>query len=138
MLASAPVEPADALADLTEISSEIETAALFDPTGAVAASVGSDGDRLAQKALELLVAASSVRPGVTLTRAEARLRDGSLFVVRDGERLIAATTRPEPASGLVLYDLRTALERSESVPEPPKPRRRRTAKAETEGGDGAA
>jgi len=132
------VEPADALADLVEISSEIDAAVLFDPTGAVAAAIGADGTRLAQVALDLLVTAASVRPGVTLTRAEARLRDGSFFVVRDGERLIAATTTSEPASGLVLYDLRTALEKSEAAPEPAKPRRRRTAKAPSEGGDAAA
>ena len=34
---------------------------------------------------------------------------GSVFVVRDGERLIAATTRPEPTVGLVFYDLKSCL-----------------------------
>jgi hypothetical protein len=32
-----------------------------------------------------------------------------VFVVRDGDRLIAATTTPEPTVGLVFYDLKSCL-----------------------------
>ncbi len=32
-----------------------------------------------------------------------------MFVVRDGERAIAATTGPEPTVGLVFYDLKSCL-----------------------------
>ena len=32
-----------------------------------------------------------------------------MFVVRDGDRLIVATTTPEPTAGLVFYDLKSAL-----------------------------
>ena len=33
-----------------------------------------------------------------------------MFAVRSGGRLIAATTRPDPTVGLVLYDLKRCLE----------------------------
>ena len=60
-----------------------------------------------------------------------------MFVVRDGERLIAATTTPEPTVGLVFYDLKTCL-RSITEPEPePKPKRRAPAKKKKEGDDAA-
>ena len=140
MVASAPVEPSDALADLVEISSQIVAAVVFEPSGNVAAAIGGDGDALARTARELLEAASTIRPGVPVTRIEASTRGGGVFVVREGERLIAATTTPEPTSGLVLYDLRTALAKSARAaePEPEKPKRRRTSKASGEGGDEAA
>ena len=65
-----------------------------------------------------------------MTRLEASFADGGLVVVRDGERLAAATTVAAPPSALVLYDLRTAL-RASAAP-PPKPRRPRKAKASTD------
>jgi len=43
--------------------------------------------------------------------------------VRDGERMIAATTTPEPTVGLVFYDLKTCL-RSVDEPKKPAPRKR--------------
>jgi hypothetical protein len=53
---------------------------------------------------------------------------GSVFVVRDGRRTIAATTRPEPAAGLVFYDLKTSLRGIGDEPKPkPKPRTRKKA-----------
>jgi hypothetical protein len=45
-----------------------------------------------------------------------------VFVVRDGERLIVATTTPEPTVGLVFYDLKTCIR---SIEDTPKPARRR-------------
>jgi len=52
-------------------------------------------------------------------------RSRSVFVVRDEERLIAATTGTGPTAGLVFYDLKSAL-RSLAAPKPkPKPRTRR-------------
>jgi hypothetical protein len=129
------VDAAEALADLIEISSHVETAVVFDSAGAVAASTVADEGRataLARVGLDLFAAAAGVRPGgPAVTRVEAKLPDGTFVAVRDGERLIAATTTPEPPSGLVLYDLRTALR--VSAPQPPpkkKPTRRRTKKAD--------
>ena len=66
---------------------------------------------------------SCLRPGVA--QLEAATVNGSVFVVRDGGRLIAATTTPEPTVGLVFYDLKTCLR---SVEAPPKRKRRAPAK----------
>ena len=59
-------------------------------------------------------AAEELRPG--RLQLEAATVAGSVFVVRDGDRLIAATTSPEPTVGLVFYDLKTCL-RSIDAPE---------------------
>jgi hypothetical protein len=53
-------------------------------------------------------------------------------VVRDGDRLIAATTQPEPTVGLVFYDLKSCL-RDLDTPAAPKkraaPRRKPASRA---------
>src|SRR5437660_8728321 len=106
-----------ALSELTEISSQVDAAVLFDRSGAVAAATVPDerAARLASTASALLEAAGQVRAG-EVTQLEAATADGSVFVVRDGERLIAATTRPEPTGGLVFYDLRSCLRRAAEQP----------------------
>ena len=79
-------------------------------------------ERLARAADGLLAAAAAVRPGgPEVERVEVVLPAGGVFVVRDGDRVAAATTVPEPTAGLVLYDLRTCLRRIEE----PAPKRRR-------------
>jgi predicted regulator of Ras-like GTPase activity (Roadblock/LC7/MglB family) len=127
------VEPADVLADLTEISSQIESAVLFDATGAVSAATGADdagAAALARAALDLFAASATLRAGgPRVTRMEVTLPEGTLIAVREGEGLIAATTTPEPPSALVVYDLRTALRRAAEAPKK-KPARRRTKKGE--------
>lgn len=113
-----------ALADLSEISSQIETAVVFDPDGTVLGSTAADDERsqrLARNALDLLAAAeeSGTPSGRKLTQIEASLREGSVFVVSGEGRGIAATTTPEPTSGLVFYDLRTCLRSLEGDPDEP-------------------
>jgi len=110
-----------ALAELTEISSQVEAAVLFNRDGAVAASTLPDAAaaRLASSARALLEAAEQMRKG-ELAQLEAATAEGSLFVVRDGNRLIAATAGPEPTAGLVFYDLKSSLRRAA---EPTKPKR---------------
>ena len=51
---------------------------------------------------------ASARPAGSRS-SRPRRSTGSVFVVRDGERMIAATTRPEPTVGLVFYDLKHCL-----------------------------
>ena len=128
------MDAAAALADLTEISSQVDAAVVLDDAGAVVASTLDDAERsarLARAALELLGGADKrfESDGRALTQLEAALREGSVFVVREAGRSIVATTSPEPTSGLVFYDLKTCL-RSLAEPEPEsKPvRKRRTPK----------
>jgi predicted regulator of Ras-like GTPase activity (Roadblock/LC7/MglB family) len=126
MVGSRAVGAADrALADLTEISSQIEAAALFDSKGAVAAATQADPSAFVRTVQDLMAAATEARSG-TVTQLEAATGDGSVFVVRDGDDYIAATTRPEPTVALVFYDLKTALRASRA--EGAKQTRRRRAK----------
>jgi predicted regulator of Ras-like GTPase activity (Roadblock/LC7/MglB family) len=129
---------AQALADLTEISTQVEAAVVFDREGTVLGSTLDDerAGRLAEIALELVRAAEDARPDATqdLVQLDVMLPDGSVFAAADGDRLIAATTGPEPTVGLVFYDLKSCLrglaEESEAKP---KPRRRTTKKKDDEG-----
>ena len=103
------VDAAQAIADLTEISPQVRHVVVIAPDGSL---VGSNADpaaaqKLADGARELIAAAEELRPGVS--QLEAATVSGSVFVVRDGDRLIAATTSPEPTVGLVFYDLKTCL-----------------------------
>ena len=127
--------PAQALADLTEISTQVEAAVVFDREGTVLGSTVDDerAGRLAEAALELVRAADEAvtRADATedLVQLDVALADGSVFVAADGDRLIAATTAPEPTVGLVFYDLKSCLRGLAEEPEAkPKPRRRTATK----------
>lgn len=105
-----------ALAELTELSTQVESAVVFDGAGKVIASTLADEVRsreVARIALELAEAAAGARPSLpdeqSLVQVEVAMRAGSAFLVRHEGRLIAATTSPEPTVGLVFYDLRTCL-----------------------------
>jgi hypothetical protein len=108
-----------AIADLTEISPQVRHVVALAADGSVTGSnLAEDGARrLADGARRLVSEAEAMRPG--LLQLEAATLAGSVFVVRDGERLIAATTTPEPTVGLVFYDLKTCL-RSIDAPAEPK------------------
>jgi len=124
-----------ALADLTEISSQIQAAVVFDEKGKVAGSTLADPGRaggLARAAAELLAAADQVKPGETaLTQLEVATAEGSVFVVRDGKNRIAATTGSNPTVGLVFYDLKSTLRNVKPAPtkRPPTAGRKKTATA---------
>jgi predicted regulator of Ras-like GTPase activity (Roadblock/LC7/MglB family) len=130
LLASKAMDAAQALADLTEISSQIEAAVLFDEGGAVLGStLASDeaAQGVAQAAGQLLERAGGFRSEGSITQLEASTADGSVFVVRDEARRIAATTGPAPTVGLVFYDLKSALRNTDAEPEKPKRTRRKKA-----------
>lgn len=126
-----------ALADLTEISSQVEAAALFDAKGKVAASTLAESEPFVRAVQDLLAAAAEARQG-SLSQLEASTLDGSLFVVRDGDSFIAATTGPEPTVALVFYDLKTALRAAAQEAAETKAPRRRAPKKQPEGGGDAA
>ena len=95
----------EALAELAALSSEIKRVAIVDEVGdVVCATAGADGERLARAAGELLAAAPA-----GATYVEVALAAGSVVAIRDGGRVALATTSAEPASALVLHDLRTLL-----------------------------
>jgi hypothetical protein len=125
------MDTAQALADLTEISSQIEAAVLFDEGGEVVGSTLADGAgrALAVAAGELLARAGSLGEGGEVAQVEASTPEGSVFVVREGARRIAATTGPDPTVGLVFYDLKSCLRDLEANA---KPKRRRAPKKESD------
>jgi predicted regulator of Ras-like GTPase activity (Roadblock/LC7/MglB family) len=109
------MDAAQALADLTEISTQIESAVLAGGDGQVLASTfgeGERGGRVAASARDLLAAADEVGAegaAQRLVQLQAALPDGCVFVVRDGRHLVAAVTGTQPTVGLVFYDLKTCL-----------------------------
>jgi hypothetical protein len=129
------VDAAQALADLTEISSQIEAAVLFDESGAVLGSTLADdaaAQSLAQAGGDLIERSAAYRTGGVVTQLEASTGDGSVFVVRDGMRRIAATTGPAPTVGLVFYDLKSCLRGAAAEEPKPKPKRTRKKAEEDE------
>jgi predicted regulator of Ras-like GTPase activity (Roadblock/LC7/MglB family) len=133
------MDAAQALSDLTEISSQIQAAVVVDEDGAALASTIDEqrSGELARTTQELLAAAGRIDDaGKAVAQLEVATSEGSVFVVRDGARAITATTGPQPTVGLVFYDLKSCL-RSIAAEEKPKPKRtpRRSA---GEGGDDAA
>ena len=115
------MDATQALADLTEISSQIVSVAIVDGNGSVlATTIADDGraTRFADGVTRLVNEAGQAgvsRGLVGLSQFEAATLEGSVFVVRQGARLIAATTRPDPTVGLVFYDLKHCLR---SIDEP--------------------
>jgi hypothetical protein len=106
------VDPGGALADLMEISAQVEAAVVLDENGKVACFSAPEPERaqrLAHAAREALAAAEPVRRGAAVTQLEASTRAGTLFVLRKAGRTIAATTGAAPTSGLVFHDLETCL-----------------------------
>jgi predicted regulator of Ras-like GTPase activity (Roadblock/LC7/MglB family) len=129
------VEPAQALADLTEISSELESAVLAGPDGSVVASTLADDERakaIAANAVALLEGAGDAANGArSPTQVQVATREGCVFVVRDERHVLAAVTGPDPTAGLVFYDLTTTLRSVAEEPDKPKPKRDRASRKKT-------
>jgi predicted regulator of Ras-like GTPase activity (Roadblock/LC7/MglB family) len=102
------VDVSRALAELTEVSSQIRAAVVVDADGAVLGATPGTGEALAEAGRDLLAQAASLE-GREPTQVDASTADGSVFLLRDGARTIVATTTPEPTVGLVFYDLRSCL-----------------------------
>src|SRR3954465_9805306 len=102
------MDATQALSELTALSAQITSAVVLDEQGSATASTLDDGrtGEFAHSVRELVDAASRAadRDG-GLAQLEVATPAGRVFVVRDGKRTIAATTKPEPAAGLVFYDL---------------------------------
>src|SRR5581483_344013 len=104
------MDAAQALSELTALSAQITAAVVLGEDGSPAAATVDDGRarELAQAVNELVAASARAaeREGAAVAQLEVSTPAGSVFVVRDGGRTIAATTGPEPAAGLVFYDLK--------------------------------
>jgi hypothetical protein len=127
------MDAAQALAELTDLSSQVVRALVLEEGGEVLGATDDDPletEALAGAVLALVGAAADLGSvGAEVARVEVELSEGGLFVLREGGRTIAATTGPGPTAGLVAYDLRTCLH---AIERKPKRRRARTPKEPAE------
>jgi predicted regulator of Ras-like GTPase activity (Roadblock/LC7/MglB family) len=102
-----------ALADLVEISPQIEAAAIVTGVGELVGSVGIPevrGTVLASTVRELLDGAAAFRrEGARVTQVHAELADGDVFAVAADERTVVAVVGEGATAGLVFYDLKRCL-----------------------------
>jgi hypothetical protein len=132
------VEPARALADLVEISPQIEAAAVVAGDGAIVGSVGVPDGReaiLGRAVRELLAGAAAFRSDDRrVTQLHAALEGGAdLFAVTGAdERTVVAVGSERATPGLVFYDLKRCLAALAEPPPKPKPRRSPRKKKEPE------
>jgi predicted regulator of Ras-like GTPase activity (Roadblock/LC7/MglB family) len=116
------MDAAQALADLTEISSQVTEVAILDRDGSLLASTATDpghAERFVagvQRLLEEADRISTTRALPEPAQLEVSTHEGSVFVVRRDGRTIAASTRPDPTVGLVLYDLKHCIGSLDEAP----------------------
>jgi predicted regulator of Ras-like GTPase activity (Roadblock/LC7/MglB family) len=132
------MDAAQALADLTEISSQVAQVAILDRDGSVLATTARDAagaERFVTAARRLLDEADGIalaRGLPELSQLEVSTLDGSVFAVRRDGRLVVATTRPDPTVGLVFYDLKHCLGAIDDAPPPAEPERAGATEVESE------
>jgi predicted regulator of Ras-like GTPase activity (Roadblock/LC7/MglB family) len=119
------MDAGQALAELTEISSQIELAVIFDPGGELVASTLTDreaAERLARGGAELFVVASrgSQERGEP-AQIELALLPASILLARQGDLRILAVAGADAVAGLAFFDLGVCLRRLAGA----EPRKRR-------------
>jgi predicted regulator of Ras-like GTPase activity (Roadblock/LC7/MglB family) len=110
----ARMDAAQALAELTEISSQIELALIFDARGDLIEATLANRPRaesLAFSAAALLACTARVGgPGRDEPiQVELTYPKESILLIREGDRRILALTTPDPISGLAFFELRACL-----------------------------
>ena len=113
-----------ALAELKELSTQIDVVLVTSRTGDLEASTatGQTAVKLARLAADIVSQAEQVRTDMgreALAQLQAATPDGSVFAVLDGDRMAVATTGPDPTVGLVFYDLKTLLRQIDRGVDPP-------------------
>src|SRR5690242_11812666 len=108
------MDAARALADLVEISPQIQAAAIVTGGGEIAGTVGvpeARADLLARCVRELIEGAGAFRgDDAEVTQVHAELPEGQVFVVTgDDAQAIVAVTAERAAPGLLFYDLKRCL-----------------------------
>ena len=108
------MDAAAAIAELKELSTQIEAVVVGGRDGSVEAATVPDAaaGRIASAAQSLLDGADQLRRDLgreNLSQLQASTPEGSVFVVVDAERVAVATTGSDPTVGLVFYDLKTLL-----------------------------
>ncbi|HET6850385.1 MAG TPA: roadblock/LC7 domain-containing protein [Gaiellales bacterium] len=111
-----------AIAELRELSTQIEAVVVAGRDGTVVASSvqESTAERIARAAHSLAEDADQVRTDLgreALAQLQAATPEGSVFVVVDDRRMAVATTGTDPTVGLVFYDLKTLLRQIDGGPD---------------------
>lgn len=108
------MDAGQALAELTEISSQIELALIFDARGELIESTLTDrqaAESLAFGSAALLACTTKVagpERGEPI-QVELAYPEGSLLFVRQDDFRIVALTSPDPIAGLAFFELRACL-----------------------------
>jgi predicted regulator of Ras-like GTPase activity (Roadblock/LC7/MglB family) len=118
------MDAGQALAELTEISSQIELAVVFDSAGELIGSTLADrvvAETLVRDGSALFAIANRARSEERgePTQVELALAEASILLSREGDLRILAVTQPDPVAGLVFFDLGLCL-RKLVGPEPKK------------------
>ncbi len=99
-----------ALDKLTEVSQQVEAAVVVEGGEPLASTVDPErAARFAELAARILATADAIDGDTPVLQVEAATEEGSVFLVREGDTIVAGTTAPTPVIGLVMYDLRTCL-----------------------------
>jgi predicted regulator of Ras-like GTPase activity (Roadblock/LC7/MglB family) len=101
----------EALMELLRVSEDIRAAVVFERGGEPIAATMLDEDARELSSLgdAMLAYADSLRDAPAVRQLEALTPDGGVYVVRSGERAVAAIAAPGSVVGLVQHDLRTLL-----------------------------
>jgi predicted regulator of Ras-like GTPase activity (Roadblock/LC7/MglB family) len=115
-----------ALAELKDLSTQIEVVVLAYRSGEVKASTagGAAAERLGKLGAEIVEHADQVRRDLGrdgVSQLQVATPDGSLFIVLDSNLMALATTAPDPTAGLVFYDLKTLLRQIDEPADEPTP-----------------
>jgi predicted regulator of Ras-like GTPase activity (Roadblock/LC7/MglB family) len=108
------MDPAEAIADLKQVSTQVRDVAVATRDGSLEGSSahGPRAAELARVGAELYadaVAAAAALGHAELSQLEIATPEGSVFVVVSADRIIVATTEADPTVGLVFYDLKACL-----------------------------
>lgn len=109
------MDPAEALAELKQVSSQIDRVAIARGDGTIEATTLADpgtAERLVGAARAMIEAAERARERLErpeLSQLEVATPEARVFAVRDGDRMIVATTGNDPIVGLVFFDLKACL-----------------------------
>ncbi len=117
------MDAGQALAELTEISSQIELALIFDARGDLIEVTPADRQRaeaLAFGATALLACTTQIggpERGEPV-QVELAYPEGSILLLREGGLRILALTTPDPIAGLAFFELRACLRKLSEVKQP--------------------
>jgi hypothetical protein len=122
------MDAGQALAELTEISPQIELAVVFDLRAELVGSTLADESAarsLVERGVELLARADRAggEDRGAPTQIELALPEASVLLVREGDLRALAITSPDPIAGLAFFDLMLCLRKVAGME--PKARRLR-------------